>query len=214
MGAWATTSGSKALSPTDAQSKIKQADDMDHDQRFKTLIRTFFDQFLLLFFKDWAARLDLSGVEWLDTELFHDPPDGSRHALDMVAQVPLVDGAEPGASASLLLVHVEIEASDRTTQLTSRLPYYYHFLRDKYGLPVLPIVLYLKVGFKGIGVHQCVETVWELEVSRFQYLYVGLPGLDGVEYAKGDNWLGVALSVLMKIPPDRVAWLGAEACGG
>jgi hypothetical protein len=90
-------------------------------------------------------------------------------------------------------------------------PYYYHFLRDKYGLPVLPIVLYLKVGLEGIGVHQCVETVWELEVSRFQYLYVGLPGLDGVEYAKGDNWLGVALSVLMKIPPDRVAWLGAEA---
>ncbi|MDD4270849.1 MAG: hypothetical protein PHN77_21720, partial [Thermoguttaceae bacterium] len=43
-------------------------------------------------------------------------------------------------------------------------------------------------------------------LSRFQYLYVGLPGLDGVEYAKGDNWLGVALSVLMKIPPDRVAW--------
>jgi hypothetical protein len=24
-----------------------------------------------------------------------------------------------------------------------RLPYYYHFLRDKYLLPVLPIVLYL-----------------------------------------------------------------------
>ncbi len=163
---------------------------MDHDQRFKTLIRAFFDQFLLLFFEDWAARLDVTGVEWLDTELFHDPPDGSRHALDMVAQVPLADRAEPGASASLLLVHVEIEASDRTTQLRSRLPYYYHFLRDKYGLPVLPIVLYLKVGLEGIGVHQCVETVWELEVSRFQYLYVGLPRLDGVEYAKGDKLAG------------------------
>jgi hypothetical protein len=157
-------------------------------------------------------------VEWLDTELFHDPPDGSRHALDMVAQVPLADRAEPGASASLLLVHVEIEASDRTTQLRSRLPYYYHFLRDKYGLPVLPIVLYLKVGLEGIGVHQCVETVWELEVSRFQYLYVGLHGLDGVEYAKGDNWLGVALSVLMKIPPRPGGMVGggglATADGG
>lgn len=39
---------------------------MDHDQRFKTLIREFFNDFLLLFFADWAARLDLSSVEWLD----------------------------------------------------------------------------------------------------------------------------------------------------
>jgi hypothetical protein len=33
--------------------------DMDHDQRFKTLIREFFADFLHLFFRDWAARLDL-----------------------------------------------------------------------------------------------------------------------------------------------------------
>jgi hypothetical protein len=28
---------------------------------------------------------------------------------------------------------------------------------------------------------------------------------------QGDNWLGVALAALMKIPKERVAWLGAEA---
>jgi len=28
---------------------------------------------------------------------------------------------------------------------------------------------------------------------------------------QGDNWLGVALSALMRIPPERAAWLGAEA---
>jgi hypothetical protein len=28
---------------------------------------------------------------------------------------------------------------------------------------------------------------------------------------QGDNWLGVALSALMNIPPERVDWLGAEA---
>ncbi|NUQ61342.1 MAG: hypothetical protein HUU20_02570 [Pirellulales bacterium] len=39
---------------------------MDNDQRFKTLIRQFFVDFLLLFFADWAARLDLSRIEWLD----------------------------------------------------------------------------------------------------------------------------------------------------
>ncbi len=76
---------------------------------------------------------------------------------------------------------------------------------------MLPIVLYLKVGLDGVGVDRYVEELWGLEVNCFQYLYVGLPGLDGIEYVQGDNWLGVALSALMKIPSDRVAWLGAEA---
>jgi hypothetical protein len=180
---------------------------MDHDQRFKTLIREFFVDFLQLFFARWAARLDLSAVEWLDKELFPDPPDGSRHAIDLVAKVPVLNSS----GLSLLLVHVEIESPDRTTTLKPRLPFYYHFLRDKYQLPVLPMVLYLKVGLGGIGVDSVVEEVFDLEVNRFQYLYVGLPGLDGIEYVQGENWLGVALSVLMKIPPQQVAWLGAEA---
>ncbi len=184
---------------------------MDHDQRFKTLIREFFDDFLLLFFADWAAHLDLSGVEWLDKELYPDPPEGSRHVLDLVARVPIAATTDPAVTASLLLVHIEIESPDRTSRLTPRLPYYYHFLRDKHELPVLPIVLYLKVGLDGIGVQRHVEELWGLEINRFQYLYVGLPGLDGIEYLQGDNWLGVALSVLMKIPADRAAWLGAEA---
>jgi len=184
---------------------------MDHDQRFKTLIREFFADFLDLFFAEWAARLDLSVVEWLDKEVFPDPPEGTRHGLDLVARVPILPTAQSGVDASLLLVHVEIESPDRTTRLTSRLPSYYRFLRDKYQLPVLPIVLYLKVGLDGIGVDRYVEGIWDFEINRFQYLYVALPGLDGVEYVQGESWLGVALSALMKIPPDRVAWLGAEA---
>jgi hypothetical protein len=45
----------------------------------------------------------------------------------------------------------------------------------------------------------------------FVDFYVGLPGLDAIEYLQGDSWLGVALSALMRIPHERVAWLGAEA---
>jgi hypothetical protein len=55
------------------------------------------------------------------------------------------------------------------------------------------------------------ERFWELETIRFQYLYVGLPALNAIEYLEGDNLLGVALSALMKIPADKVTWLGAEA---
>ena len=51
---------------------------MDHDQRFKTLIQEFFDAFLRLFFQVWAGRLDATTVEWLDKEVFLDPPQGGR----------------------------------------------------------------------------------------------------------------------------------------
>jgi hypothetical protein len=87
----------------------------------------------------------------------------------------------------------------------------YVHLRERYGLPVLPIGLYLRVGLKGIGVDVYEEKFWELRPVRFEYLYVGLPALDALEYVQGDNWLGVALSALMRIPREQAAWLGAEA---
>lgn len=188
---------------------------MDHDQRFKALIREFFADFLQLFFADWAARFDLSTVEWLETESLPNPPDGSRHQLDLVARVQTKEqiSAEHRTESEtwLTLIHIEIESRDQTTRVKPRLPVYYIHLRQQHGLPVLPIVLYLRVGLDGIGVDVYEETLGDLCVLRFQYLYVGLPGLSAVEYVEGDNWLGVALSALMKIPREQMVWLGTEA---
>lgn len=185
----------------------------DHDQWFKALIREFFADFLRLFFAEWAARFDLSAVEWLDPEVLPDPPDGSRHLLDLVAKLRALEPVEPGAEAGewLALVHIEIESPDRTTRLKPRLPAYYVRLSDRFGHPVLPIVLYLNVALDGIGRDAVVRHFWDLEVLRLQYLYVGLPGLDAEAYVGRDNWLGVALSALMRIPPGRAADLGLEA---
>src|SRR4051812_7650169 len=99
---------------------------MDHDQRFKALIRLFFEDFFLLFFADWAELLDLTTVEWLETEALPNPPEGSRHQLDMVARVRTrqrvsnLQGEE--ADTWILLVHVEIESREQTTRLKPRLP--------------------------------------------------------------------------------------------
>lgn len=186
----------------------------DHDQRFKELLREFFADFLRLFFGQFARRFDLSSVEWLDKELFDDPPDGAKHVVDLVAKVRAtepIDPASPDPSAWLALVHVEIESPDRTTLLKPRLPGYYFQLRSRHGLPVLPIVLYLKVGLDGVGVDVVEERFWEHETLTFRYLYVGLPGLNAEEYVGGESWLGVALSALMRMPPGRAAELGAEA---
>ena len=188
---------------------------MDHDQRFKSLIREFFGDFLRLFFASWAARFDLNTVEWLDKEILPDPPEGKRHQLDLVAKLRTherlssVQGPEP--EAWLALIHIEIESPEQTTILKPRLPRYYIHLRERHELPVLPIVLYLKVSLEGIGIDVYEERFGELCPLRFEYLYVGLPGLDAVQYVAGDNWLGVALSALMRMPRDQAATLGAEA---
>ncbi len=187
---------------------------LDHDQRFKELLKEFFAEFLNLFFTEWAAKFDLTQVEWLDGELFPNPPGGTKHLVDLVAKLntfqPIETGSGP-ASQMLALVHVEIESATRTTSLKPRFPRYYNQLRDRYGLPVLPIALFLKVGLNGIGEDFTVERFDELEVLRFRYLYVGLPGLDAEPYLHGTNPLGVALSALMRIPKDQIAAWGIEA---
>jgi hypothetical protein len=164
---------------------------VDHDQRFKALIREFFADFLQLFFASWAAKFDLSAVEWLDTEMLPDPPAGSRHHLDLVARLRTHERMSTDLPAEseawLALVHIEIESPDRTTDLKRRLPSYYIHLRDRYALPVLPIVLYLKVSLQGLGSDVYEDRFGDFCPLRFEYLYVGLPGLDAVEYLQGEN---------------------------
>jgi len=188
---------------------------MDHDQRFKILIKEFFELFLQLFFRPWAERLDCSAVEWLDKEVFPDPPQGERRILDLVGKVrtrQVVPGSHSGEQESwLALVHIEIESPDKAAPLRPRMFHSFNHLRAAYQMPVLPIAIFLKVGLDGVGIDRYEESFWELAIVRFQYLYVGLPALNAIEYVQGDNSLGVALSALMKIPREKAAWLGAEA---
>src|SRR3954471_4447328 len=159
---------------------------MDHDQRFKVLIQEFFVEFLLLFFAAWAERFDASAVEWLDKEGFPDPPEGPRRTPALAPQLATrqpVPGQRPGEPEQwLALVHIEIEAPDKATPLRSRMCRSYGQLRDKHGLPGLPLPLVLQVGLNGIGIDVYEEHFWELCPIHFEYLYVGLPALDGVEY--------------------------------
>jgi Domain of unknown function (DUF4351) len=187
---------------------------LDHDQRFKLLLQEFFGEFLELFFPRQAARFDFSKIEWLDKEVFADPPQGERGYLDLVAQLPTrepVAGQRIGEVDSLLaLVHVEIEHAESAQQLRSRMFQYYEQLRRRHGLPVLPIVLYLRVGLDGIGQDAYEEFFWELRTLTFEYLYVGLPALNAEEYASKENLLGIALSALMRAPAERKARLAAQ----
>ncbi len=88
--------------------------------------------------------------------------------------------------------------------------YYVQVRRDS-QLPVLPIGLYLRVGLDGIGWDAYEEYFWEHRLLRFEYAYVGLPGLEAEAYVSGEHLLGVALSALMRVPAERRAEVHAEA---
>ncbi len=184
------------------------ADPTDHDQLFKAVIREFFPEFLTLFFPDQAARFDLSAVTWLDKEVFADPPDGPRHVLDMVAELHALAAA--GVTA-LALIHLEVESAESVTDLERRLPAYYFHLRRTHGKPVLPLVLYLKVGLGGVGVRVIDDPPDGEPVLTLRYRYIGLPGLPAADYLAGDSWLGVALSALMRTPKESRLTIGIEA---
>ena len=181
-------------------------DTTDHDQLFKEVIREFFPDFLRLFFPDQAARFDLSRVNWLDKELFADPPDGSKHVLDLVAELTEVSG-----DSTLALIHVEIESAESVTDIERRLPNYYFYLRRAKRKAVLPVVVFLKVGLDGIGVREIRDPPEGDPTLIFFYRYVGLPALPAAEYLRGDNWLGVALSALMKAGNEQRVPFGIEA---
>lgn len=187
---------------------------MDHDQRFKTLFQQFLPLYAKLFYAHWLAVLDLGRVQWLEQEVFPDPPQGAKLIADLVARVSTLQPVAPMRAgeeeATSVLLHVEVEGEDHLTGLRPRLFDYHKHFRTRYHVPVLSVGLYLRVALHGRGTDAYQESFLGVE-SRMEWPYVGLPGLEAERYVQGDNVLGVALSVLMRIEPERRGWLAAEA---
>ncbi len=187
----------------------------EYDQEFKTLIREFLREFIRLFFPDWSERFDFDNIEWLDKEIFLDPPRGETRNLDLVAKVPVrqaVASQRPGEPDSwIVLIHIEVEADDRLTRLRPRMYDYYKGLRDRYHRPVWSLALYLHVGLDGVGWDKYEEYLWERRVLHFEYPYVGLRALSAEEYANRESILGVALAAMMRVTDERRAELKAHA---
>ena len=156
----------------------------DHDQRLKVLLKEFFEAFFLCFFPAWAARFEFLDIDWLDKELFLAPPQGEKRQLDLVARLRLRPGAPPpraGVTDLVALVHVELESRASTLAFRPRMFEYYVQLRRDTGLPVLPIVLFLRVGLDGIGFDAYEEHFWEQRIVRFEYACRSAgPGRGGV----------------------------------
>ncbi len=86
---------------TDADATI------DHDRLFKTLLTTFFVDFVALFLPEVSARMEPDSLEFLSQEIFTDIHSGEKHIVDVLVKVRL-QGEE-----TCLLIHVENQASSQ-----------------------------------------------------------------------------------------------------
>jgi hypothetical protein len=156
---------------------------MSHDQLSKSLIVTFFRDFLRLTVPDSAPRLRSGEATFVDKELFTDWPTGKRRELDLLASVPV----EPGELQ--ILVHVEIESRARRG-MEQRMWRYYMQIRLRHDLLVLPILVNLRGGRPGVGLEVLEEGIDSTPVA-FPYRVLGLSG------CQAEDWLA---------RPEPVAW--------
>jgi hypothetical protein len=174
------------------------AERKQHDLVLKTVFHHFFGDLIELVEPDFAARVDLTSVEFLEQETFSDFPGGSRQQADLVARLTSRDG-----EGRIVLVQTEVEGQFRTA-MDERGFYYYLYLRAKYRLPVLLIVVFLQGGRQQLTMRQFVDRAEGVEVCRFRYLAFFLGQNRAEDFVDRPQPLAPALAALMKSDFDPV----------
>ena len=164
---------------------------MRHDQLSKSLISTFFADFLCLAAPDSARRLRATEVTFLDKEVFTDWPTGHRREPDLLARVP-AEGRD-----LQLLIHIEIETRARAG-MDLRLWRYYMQLRLRHGLIVLPILVNLRGGRPGLEVQALEEGFDDPATAIFRYRALGLSGCQAEDWLSRPEPLAWAFAALMR----------------
>ena len=171
---------------------------MSHDQLSKSLISTFFQDFLRLAAPDSARHLRPDEAVFLDKDLCLDWPDGNRRELDLLAKVPVETGDLE------VLVHVEIE-SRASSGMDQRMWCYYMQIRLRHELLILPILLNLRGGRPGVSLEVLKEGVGAARVT-FPYHLLGLSGCQAEEWLARPEPIAWAFAALMR----SKSWSRAE----
>jgi hypothetical protein len=165
---------------------------MSHDQTFKSLLRSFFHDFLTLFLPEIAANVDPKDIEFVDTEDFTDWPVGPRRAADLVARVT------PANQGSLVVfVHTEIE-SEPDADFGFRLWEYNAMLTLRFHPVVITVALLPFMTGRGIELARYVETAFGQDYIKLEYWRIPLRGLKAEDYLAAGPALGAAFAALMR----------------
>ena len=171
----------------------------DHDQRFKSLLKAFFAEFFQVFFPAWADRFDFAHVDWLEQEVFTDPPQGTcrprpgRPSAIAPAYPPPATAPDEPADRLLTLIHVEIESQDTVAPLRPRMLSYYEQLRRRHGLPSCPSRVSARWAWTGSAGMSTRSRTGTIGWSPSRMPTWGCRPSTASEYVAGEHLLGVAL---------------------
>jgi len=165
---------------------------IDHDQRFKVLLETFFFEFLELFFPKLAASIEPDSIEFLQQEVFASLMDGSEYHADIVVK------ARFKGTPTFLIVHTEHQ-STVSREFPRRFFRYFSLLMEKYDWPVYPIVIYSHDRPLKRETDMFRVSFVDGEVLRFHYRVVQLNRLPWRKFVRKANPVASALMVKMKI---------------
>ncbi|MFC6649225.1 Rpn family recombination-promoting nuclease/putative transposase [Paenibacillus rhizoplanae] len=165
---------------------------MPHDEAFKKLLETFFEEFIELFFPELHAMLDYSETRFLMQELLVDIVGEEARELDLLLETRYkgLDG--------YILIHLEPQ-SYRDTAFRERMFIYFSRLFERYRKDhklIIPIAI-----FTSDEVREEPDTlemsIPEHSILRFQFLKVELRKQSWRRFIDSDNAVAAALLAKM-----------------
>ena len=165
---------------------------INHDQKFKELISTFFMEFLELFLPELARAIEPDSVTFREQEYFVDLVDGETKIIDLLAEVKLA-----GEEATVL-VHVEPQSTSRTT-FPQRLFFYFSRLHQKHLKRIYPIALFSYDQPAEAAKTQYKVEFPHLKVLEFNFTAVQLNRLNWRDFIDRPNPVAAALMSKMSI---------------
>ena len=165
---------------------------INHDQKFKELISTFFIEFLDLFLPELARMIELNSVVFREQEYFVDLVEGETKIIDLLAEVKLA-----GEEATVL-IHIEPQSTSRTS-FPQRLFFYFSRLHQKHLKRIYPIALFSYDQPAEAAKSQYRVEFPNLKVLEFNFTAIQLNRLNWRDFIDRPNPVAAALMAKMSI---------------
>ncbi|MEK4043982.1 Rpn family recombination-promoting nuclease/putative transposase [Paenibacillus sp. FSL H8-0048] len=165
---------------------------LPHDEAFKKLLETFFQEFIELFFPELDAMLDYSETRFLMQELLVDIVGEEARELDLLLEIRYkgLDG--------YILIHLEPQ-SYRDSRFHERMFIYFSRLFERYRKEhklIIPIAIFTSDEIR--EEQDTLEMVIpEHHILRFQFLKVELRKQNWRRFIDSDNAVAAALLAKM-----------------
>ena len=165
---------------------------IEHDRLFKQLLSNFFPEFIELFFPEISADWQPNSLRFLPQEVFTDVTEGEKKIIDLIVQ------ASFKSQDTLFIIHIEHQSYSQTN-FNERMFTYFARLREKYALPIYPIVIYSYDTPTKIEPNSYRIELFGKTVLEFNYSVIQLNQLHWQEFVNKRNPVASALMAKMRM---------------